>query len=473
MANELRLSASSVRDDRDYGSANDAFPCINIQGIGNKNSTVSFGVEKSAQANYLYQNIYGFTDNFSIFAGSHSFTVGTSNQYFHFNNLFLNNYMGTWTFYSYNNFLAGTPNRLELTYSKDSTNELPSVSFNYTQLSFYAQDNWAILPNFHLTYGIRYDMYAFPDSPEENSLFASDFKGYSTSKTPAPGAFSPRVGFNWDVKKNGSLQLRGGIGLFSGSTPGVWIGNQYTNTGLYTATVYSTKNLPAFDPADWSDLAKYYRSLNTTQRSEIALTDKDFQMPQILRSNLAADYKLGNSGFILTGEFIYGKSINEVMFKNLNLKAKTDADGNRVYSKDGRPMYETVSSNPVSKNFQNVILLTNTDKGYQYTASMQLQKPFDEGILPDMAFNVSYAKMIAKDVTSTVNTVATSCWKFLPVIDPNNPDLVTSSAQIENRIMANLSWKHSWNKFTSTTIGVYYEGHLQSVLIHVLHEFGK
>lgn len=455
MANELRLSMSIVNDERNNEGA--AFPSIVIQGMGEKDGTVQFGVEKSSQANSLDQHVFEIADNFSIFAGDHSIMIGTSNQIFSFKNLFIQNYMGSWTFYSYEDFVNGTPNKLEYTYSNDPNNLCPATEFGYIQLGFYAQDTWTVLPNLKLTYGLRYDLFTFPDSPDENPTFAADFLGLHTSNLPTPNAISPRIGFNWDVFDDSELQLRGGLGIFSGNTPGVWIGNQFSNSGMMFSTVYLTSDLPAFDPANWQNLRDEVIATSTTQKSEIAITADDFKMPQLFRINLGADYHLGY-GFIGTIDLMYGKSLNEIYYRNLNIEYATDENGNGITTIDGRPVYNNPYNSPKSSNFQNVIEMGNTSKGYQYSIAVQLQKPFNQGILPNMSANISYSTLRAKDVNSVTSSVALSNWRYNVAVDPNNPDLVTSNFQIDHRIMANVSYRHQWSKFTSTTIGLYYEG---------------
>ena len=65
--------------------------------------------------------------------------------------------------------------------------------------------------------------------------------------------FSPRAGFNYDVRGDQKTQVRGGVGIFSGRTPFVWISNQFSNTGVDFARV-DERNVgffvPSADPAD-------------------------------------------------------------------------------------------------------------------------------------------------------------------------------------------------------------------------------
>ena len=40
----------------------------------------------------------------------------------------------------------------------------------------------------------------------------------------------PRFGFTWDATD--ALSVRGGVGLYSGGNPNVWLGNNYQNDGF-------------------------------------------------------------------------------------------------------------------------------------------------------------------------------------------------------------------------------------------------
>ncbi|HOQ49991.1 MAG TPA: hypothetical protein PLV01_09205, partial [Candidatus Kapabacteria bacterium] len=221
-----------------------------------------------------------------------------------------------------------------------------------------------------------------------------------------------------------------------------------------------TSNVPAFEP-DPKNQPKP-EPVNTT---EVNITDKNFKMPQILRFNVAVDQQL-TEGLIGTIEFIYGKSINEVLFKNILLIDSVDNSGNRVTAIDGRPLYLRYNKNPVlvSNDYTNVIYMTNTNKGDQLSISAQLQKPFNQGILPNLSANFAYTYSLVRDVNSATSSRAISNWMYNPAPDPNNPKLSTSLFSIPHRVLANVSYRYEYYKNADITVGLFYEGRSGSPL---------
>ena len=132
-------------------------------------------------------------------------------------------------------YYSGIANGYRLTYSNYP--ESPADEFSNYQLGFYAGDTWRVKPNLTLVYGLRLDMPTFPDTPAYNPL-VEDIFGVRTDRIPDGNLlWSPRIGFNWDISGDSSKQLRGGVGLFTGRTPYVWISNNYGCTGIEQVTL--------------------------------------------------------------------------------------------------------------------------------------------------------------------------------------------------------------------------------------------
>jgi hypothetical protein len=445
MANEFRVAFTSLRDTRNPQA--DLFPNVRIKNLGDDGRrSVYMGVGQYSQANSVDQNVIEFTDNFNYFLGNHVFTLGTHNQIVSFDNVFIRDFYGNYEFASIDDFEKGTPSYYSHSYGRIDGNREPHAEFTYASMGVYLQDEWSVFSNLRFTFGVRADIFSFMDAPLENPEFAAAFPGYKTSEMPTPVAFSPRLGFNYDVMNDSKTQIRGGIGVFAGSTPGVWLANQYSNTGMDMTrlSIYKEGEVPDFNP----DINEQYEPAPKAATSEINITDPDFKMPQILRTNIAVDREIA-WGIIGTAEFVYGKSINDVLFQDLNSKysGETLADGRKLYSNE-----------KVSDKFTNVILMTNTDEGTQMYMTLQLQKPFGKGMLSNFDANIAYTYSEVKDINSTPSTQAMSNWRYNYTDDPNNPSLSTSSFDIPHRFLANLSYQFKYLKQFRTTLGVFYEG---------------
>ena len=436
--NELTLNYTTIRDLRATGDI--LFPQVNVLVAGGYRLTA--GTEQYSGANGLNQDIIELTDNLTWYKGKHTFTIGTHNEFFNFGNLYIRNYYGYWEFNSLTDFENGKAARYYHDFITANPKEKWWAEFGVMQLGGYVGDNWAVLPNLTLTLGLRLDVPIINDLPTANPLVEQIY-GIKTDQAASGNLlFSPRVGFNWDVNQDKKTQVRGGIGIFSGRTPYVWISNQFSNTGI-DFTRFDLRN-PTFafvaDPLNQPESGPGLKS----GISEVDIINKDFTYPQVLRTNLAVDHELP-MGIIGTLEFIYSKNINEILYQNLNLRQTG------VIGLGGRIMY----ARDVSKSFNDVIYLTNSTKGYQFNLSVQLQKNFNKNSWA----NFTYTYGQSKDVNSGTSSQAASNFGYNPIrYDANDPELTWSNYDVRHRIGAAVSYTFNFLKNAPTSIGLFYGG---------------
>jgi len=472
-ANQARLAFTTVRDKRT--PEGELFPQVEIFS-STRNERIRLGTERFSQKNALDQDVIAFTDNFLIYSGDHTFTLGTHNEYTKYRNLFIQDAYGAYEFDSLAAYQAGRPSRYFYSYSQIEGTPYPEADWGYYQLGFYGQDAWKIAPAFNFTYGVRVDIPLMPDEPLYNPTFANAFPGRSTSEVPSGNLiWSPRFGFNWDVLGDRSTQLRGGFGMFSGFPPGVWISNQYSNTGveLYRLDLRGAA-APNFSPDPFNQpLGQAIRT------SEVNLTDTDFKMPQVMRTSIALDRQLPR-GFVGTLEFVHGNNVNEIRFRNINLG--TDGYGSAVgevpHGADGRPAYATfrdtdgdgtIESNLTSgasaefvrvrksADFTNVILMENTSEGHQWNFTARVQKQLNQGIFPNMFGSLSYTISDAQDINSNRSSRAISNWQFNETDDPNGETVGRSDFLVRHRFLGNLSYQFRYAGGWATTVSLFYE----------------
>ena len=476
--NEARLVYTRVRNNRN--PQGDAFPASTICLDADCNEDVTLGVERYSQANRLNQDIFEITDNLTYTRGAHTFTFGTSNRIFHFNNLFIRDFFGTYTFRPFTRgdstvsgieaFRLGQPSEYNLSYATDQADsERPAAEFTAYQLGLYAQDEWEATERLTLTGGLRVDAPFLPQEPLENPDVEDAFGRSTTDVASGNLLWQPRLGFNFNFGEDEITQVRGGVGIFSGPPPYVWISNQYTTTGANISRVSAS-----FNPADDFDSDEQFFSpspgeqprpgedprLSAQGATEVNLTSEDFEYPQTLRANLALDHELP-AGFALTLEGIYSSTLNGIQYRNINLEQTgTSKYGRPIYGDPGTFTSFGRSTAYQNEGFTNVLLLENTDQGYEYSGTVRLQRRQARGL----SGSVSYTYTQAKNINPGTSDQAVSQWRYLPSVDPNNPQLATSAYQTPHRFLGQLTYRFDWgtlfdggDRFT-TTLGLVYEG---------------
>lgn len=433
--NELIVNYSTIRDAREIPST--LFPQVNVAIAGSYRLTA--GSEQYSGANSLDQDILEITDNLTWSLGNHMLTLGTHNEFFKFANVYIRNLYGYWEFSSLDNFDKGIASRYYHDFYTADPTQKWAARFSVAQFGGYIGDKWAVRPNLFLTFGARLDIPIINDIPAANPTVAGIFNIKTDQAASGNVLFSPRFGFNWDVASDKSTQVRGGVGLFSGRTPYVWISNQFSNTGMEFTRLdirnptFAFVKDPLNQPTGGAGLT-----------SEVDLIDANFTYPQLFRANVAVDRELP-FGIIGTVEFIYSKSLNEINYQNLNIR-KLDAIG-----MGGRYLY----ARDVSALYTDVIYLTNTNKGYQYSLSVQLQKNFSNRSW----INVFYSYGQAKDINSGTSSQASSNFAYNNIrYNPNDPELTWSNFDVRHRLGAAFSWQLKLIRNAPTTLSMFYGG---------------
>lgn len=437
--NEFRVVYTRIRDFRDVPQR---FPAIQV--FFPDNTSVFAGTERSSQANSLDQDSFEITNDFTWYMGRHAITAGTHNEFFDFANLFTGQLYGEYTFNSVDLFDQGLAQAYLRNFSRTS-NPLEQARFGVRQWGFYVGDQWRARSNLTLTLGGRIDLPRFTEKPLANPRTVELF-GFATDVVPSPTQFSPRLGFNWDLFGDAKQQVRGGIGVFTGRTPYVWLSNNFIGTGVQFARLSVARNAAnriPFNP-DPDNQPTQIGAATGAASNEYALTDPDFKFPSLLRYNVAYDRDLGFAGLIGTAEFLYADTLQEILYKNVNLRPA----GTTAF--DGRPVFTRID--PATGA---AYLLTNTPEGTSWTLNFKVERPFRNNLYA----SASYLYNKATSVNDGTSSTAASQFGNNPVPgDPNNPPLTLSNYATGHRVNLTASYTRPLFAGIDTTISIFYNG---------------
>ncbi|MBV9110685.1 MAG: TonB-dependent receptor, partial [Gemmatimonadetes bacterium] len=401
--------------------------------------------------------------NLTLQRGAHTLTLGTHNELYGIQYFFQNAWNGRWQYSSIANFLANKPSRIRGTYklgdnSYGSVAATPSADFKVLWPSAYVQDEIAVSDRLHVTPGLRVDYPMFPDKPNPNPAFlATQYRGttpfaqYDEHQIGGNVYLSPRVAFNWDVRGDESLQLRGGTGIFTGRVPFAWYAYAYYNNGVRFNNV-DCRPGPTAGCAGNSAVVPLVpgEQLSTLQSGvyEMNVIDNHFKLPTVERTSLGADWRFGR-GTTLTMEGMYTKSLQDVKFLNVGLKDSTVAS-----PVDGRPVFlGSPVALRVNPNITSVFLLTNTKGGDRYSLTGQVAQ-----VLGSFRGSVAYTYGESRDVSNGIRNSPQSNWEYNQVEDPRDPRVAYSNFDLRHRVVANLSWDTEWRRGFRFGASLFYSG---------------
>lgn len=492
-SNEFSAAYNRISDVRQPTVASPEIS-IGTPGLGGSNSQITLGTERNSAVNVLRQNVLELTDNVTIPLNAHTLTFGGRFEYDRIFNDFEPNKYGAYKFASLADFAAGNPTSYVIAYPNG-----PAVAADFrTQMfSGYVQDQFAATERLTITGGLRLDVPRLPDSPIYNSSITSAFSargiyGIATSNKPKTrGLVSPRLGVNWDVAGDQSFQLRANAGMYTGQPPYILIGNSYQNTGLglanLTCTTATTSPKFVANPAQQPQacLNGTAPQQGTSGTAGVSLTDPNFKYPQRFVTSAGFDKRLPG-GFSFSLEGLYGKDINGLRIRDLNLVGPRQVGGQDYTSIYGRTLYAdtvTTGTNGTSLNVTNAnqrvinsngpnnvtftngaIFLTNQSKAYNYSVTPTLRKRFGANV----DLNASYTYTRSFEVQAFTSDVALSNWRFGREYSGREDanDLTTSSYELRHRVQLFGTLSSPWRRFP-TDLSFEYQGNTGQPITYV------
>lgn len=438
--NEARVSYQTIKDAR---AVPVVFPTIEIGGSA-RNGTWVAGTERFSGANALDQNILEITDDFTLVAGNHTVTIGTHNEFFEFKNLFLSEAYGYYFFPNMDAWEAGNATEYRISFATGSDPRRPT-KFEAGQYGLYVNDSWRVNNQLQLTMGLRIDKPTFPDSPSFNQNVQTRIRR-DTSATPDDGlVYSPRIGFNWQPTAAGNQQVRGGFGVFAGRTPYVWISNAYANTGIESVSlscIVTSNPATSCTPAAFNpNVDQQPRALGSGAALSVDLIDPDFKFPRVARATIGYDRELffGMRGSV---ELLHSRTMEDVYYENANRAAT-----GKNHALDGRPQFTRINT-----GVADALLLKNTNRGEETTATLQISRPFVNGL----TVSGNYAWQDANSVFDATSSRAISNWQFRHTPgDIYAKDLSRTGFETEHRMNLSASYNLATGPLNHT-FGLFY-----------------
>ena len=470
-SNQFILTYSYINDPR--GTHSSPFPFVDIMKDGAP--YIALGMEQYTFGNEVKNKVFTINDNFTYYLGRHKLMAGLNFEHQLADNSYMIFGRGYYRYNSMDDFLNGAaPAGVALTYGFDGE-ETPTASVRFNMIGLYFQDEWMLRDNLKLTGGIRFDNISYNDSDLRfnQTLYDLSFGGRHLDVGRWPKAniqVSPRIGVSWDVFGDRTLKVRGGTGLFAGRLPLVFFVNMPQYSGMWQNQIYSTKasvmnNFQGGLVADPDGIrekfgAPYSLDPNGVVPSQPAGVDRDFKMPQVWKTAVAVDYQMPVSfPLTVTGEFTFTKNINAVRLDNWNVKDPSEwtyTDGTvgakRFSGADNRLQYPSNKDGYLYyKDISSACVLTNTSKGYGWTANLTINaEP-----VKDLNIMAAYTHTVMKEVTSMPGSNAGSAWAYMHTIDgPNFSGVQTSSFVVPDRIIANISYKYK-----NEHLSLFYQGY--------------
>ena len=449
---ELRVSYLKL-DNRQISVGGTDFGEIRVE---TANVDVYLGGDDSRQSNKLKYDVASFSLRGTYDLNGHYLTFGVEQEALDVFNLFVQHTETEIRFRGIDNFRNGFASAIYYNNAPSNNPDDAAADWGYDINTVYAQDEFSLGDRLTIVAGLRYDWYSTGDEPAENADFVADY-GFSNSATlDGEGLLQPRIGFTFDL--TGDTTIRGGIGLYSGGNPNVWLSNNYSANNVLQfgqrgrSFGYTDGSRSLFDDdvvyraceegvptgPGYCIQAELFDAVaqGVGDNFEINYLDPDFDLPSEWKFALGVTHVLP-ADYVFTADLLITDGQDSAIILHGDLEqVGTDSDG--------YPEYDSVR--------EASFVLTNSSKGNRSKLlSFALAKNYDNGF----AFTVGYAYSDAEDVNPMTSSVAFSNYQNRAFFDPQEDVLSRSNYNIKHRLSFSATWRKDFLSKFSTVMALY------------------
>tara|TARA_R110002020_G_scaffold83397_2_gene207273 strand:+ start:184280 stop:187450 length:3171 start_codon:yes stop_codon:yes gene_type:complete len=409
---------------------------------------IAFGPDRFRHGNELDQEFLQYKLKAEYRMGDHTFKAGIEREEVDVDNLFAQNSEGTYAFASIDDLRNQIATRVSYANAiTNDENDLRAI-WGYNYNSAYVQDSWDIRDDLNLMFGVRYDYYQSEGSIRPNQNFFDRYGYYNTNDIDGLDVILPRFAFKWNA--NDDITVRGGLGRFSGGSPGVWISNSYSNDGVINGEVFgdgpiSVPSTPDATSGNYIPQDLLDQLANTSPDGSVNAIDDTFEIPSTWKANLGVAVNMPGD-WLVTADVLYNKLENAPYWYDATCGDAVSA------SPDGRPVY--ACTNGRSPNPPQAIIVGSVDKGNSLLWAVSASNDWETPI-GDFDLFGSYTHADVNDIGMGTSSTATSNYSDTARYSYQNPRTGTSNFEVEHQFKLRLNWQKEFFRGYATQASLF------------------
>jgi outer membrane receptor for ferrienterochelin and colicin len=442
---ELRVGYLDL-DNRQLSVGGTDFGEMRIERVGPGGVNVYIGGDDSRQSNKLKYDVTTLALRGQYDLDNHALTFGYELESLSIFNLFIQHTETEIRFNNISDFENGIADDVYYNNSPAHNPNDAAADWGYDVNTVYIQDEFMIGDNLTIVAGIRHDWYTTSDAPALNSEFQSQYGFGNNGTLDGEGLTQPRLGFTFDFSD--STVFHGGIGIYSGGNPNVWLSNTYSNDNtrqfggylrdydLFSDTYVDCESGVPNGPG-WCIPSAIHDQVSTGTGSnfEINYLDPNFKIPSELKVSLGFTHETQNE-WVLGADVLFTEENDGAMIKRGDLVL----DG---FNEDGYPIYD-------SPNMDSFVLTNSGQSPKSTVLSLGIEKQWES-----FYFRAGYANTSADDVQPMTSSVAFSNYSNRAFFDPNEDVVSTSNYEIEHRFTFAARWNKQLGDAMELSVGLY------------------